>query len=105
MIQHNFRDKAGQFEYPKGISPLVLTNAFVIFVSISVMGSNITVNTKVKFKVQSQSTLAQGTGAKEEQTSAVVLGRHNSLYISIYIVQHLLRRYMNDFILPGSTIV
>ena len=104
MIQHNFRGKAEQFEYPKGISPLVLTNAFVIFVSISVMG-NITVNTKVKFKVQSQSTLAQGTGAKEEQTSAVVLGRHNSLYISIYIVQHLLRRYMNDFILPGSTIV
>lgn len=45
----------------KGISPLVLANAFVTLVPGSVMG-NITVRTKVKFKLVSQ--------GREEQASA-----------------------------------
>lgn len=62
---------------PKAISPLVLGNAFVTSVPGNVM-SNITVRTKVKFKLVSQ--------GREEQASAVP-GRHNSLVFSyIYFI-------------------
>lgn len=55
---------------PKGISPLVLANAFVTLVPLGILGST-TVSTKVRFKLVSQ--------GKEEQASAIVLERHNSL--------------------------
>lgn len=58
----------------KGNSPSFLANAFVILVPLSILGST-TVRTKVRFKLVSQ--------GKEEQASAIVLERHNSL-VSLY---------------------